>query len=48
LLIFNGVHYVNGNVRHTGREHEDLHLDKWHIAVPNTAIQSFTIVGDID
>ncbi len=40
--------YVRGKVSHSGREHADLQLLKWHIAVPNTATTSWTITGDID
>ena len=44
-----GVSLVKGKVEHTGREHEDLNLRSvWHIAIPNTAIKSFTISGNID
>lgn len=39
---------VRGKVSHSGREHEDLTLAFWHLAVPNTATRSFTITGDID
>ena len=31
-----------------GREHEPLELKIWHKAIPNTAIKSFTITGNID
>lgn len=40
--------YVTGTVAHGGFEHPDLELEGWHKAVPNTAIESFTIVGGID
>lgn len=40
--------FVKGEVTHTGREHEPLHLKDWYIAVPNTATASFTIQGAID
>jgi hypothetical protein len=40
--------FVNGRIQHSGREHELLELKKWHKPVPNTAIASFTIVGNID
>lgn len=39
---------VKGLVTHTGREHRDLKLDGWYIAIPNTATRSFTITGDVD
>lgn len=42
------VSYVKGAVKHTGREHADLVLDGWYMPVPNTATESFTILGDID
>jgi len=40
--------YVRGNISHTGREHKTITLEGWHLAMPNTAINSFTITGDID
>lgn len=40
--------YVKGNITHTGREHEPIKLQTWHEAIPNTAIGSFTIKGDVD
>ena len=40
--------YVSGIVKHSGREHGDLTLDGWWKIVPNTAIASFTITGDVD
>lgn len=42
------VTYVTGTVKHQGREHADLKLNGWYIAVPNTSIGSFTITGDVD
>jgi hypothetical protein len=47
-LIQNGISYVTGKVSHTGREHADLHLDGWYVAVANTAQESFTVTGDVD
>lgn len=41
-------HYVTGKISHSGREHKDLVLTEWHIAIPNTATTSWTITGDID
>ena len=43
-----GVSYVKGEISHSGREHKTITLDGWHIAIPNTAIGSFTITGDVD
>jgi len=43
-----GLNYVSGRISHTGREHKDLELKTWHIAVPNTASTSWQISGDID
>jgi hypothetical protein len=43
-----GVSYVKGEISHSGREHKTITLDGWHIAMPNTAIGSFTITGDVD
>ena len=48
LFIENNVNYVKGEVTHTGREHEPITLKNWHKAIPNTAIKSFTITGNID
>jgi hypothetical protein len=39
---------VKGKVTHSGREHADMLLKGWHKAIPNTAIGSFTITGDVD
>lgn len=47
-LTVKGVTYVSGTIQHTGREHADLKLKGWYIAVPNTATKSVTITGDID
>jgi len=41
-------HFVKGQVTHSGREHEPLTLARWHIAVPNTAVNSYTIQGAVD
>ena len=43
-----GLSYVRGEISHTGREHKTITLDSWHLAMPNNAIKSFTITGDID
>ena len=40
--------FVKGEVTHSAREHEPLTLKDWHTAVPNTAVNSFTIEGNID
>jgi len=40
--------FVSGEVTHSGREHEPITLRDWYIAVPNTAINSYTIRGAID
>lgn len=37
-----------GTVEHTGREHAPLQLKGFYEAVPNTATESWTIVGDVD
>lgn len=42
------ITYVKGKVSHQGREHEDLILEGWHIAVPNTSVQSWQLDGNID
>ena len=40
--------YVSGRVSQQRREHGDLLLENWYKVVPNTAIVSFTITGNID
>ena len=40
--------YVNGTVKQSRREHGDLILHGWYKAIPNRAVQSFTIRGEID
>lgn len=42
------ITYVSGRIEHTGREHEPVNLEGWYEAVPNTAVASFTISGNID
>jgi len=47
--MYNEQHdLVSGTVRHAGREHANLVLDGWYKAVPNTAVKSFTLTGDVD
>ena len=43
-----GQVYVKGTVSHQGREHHDLTLKGWYIAVPNTGITSWQVTGEID
>lgn len=40
--------FMSGTIKHSGREHKDLVLKGWFKAVPNTAVASFTILGDVD
>ncbi|CAB1065494.1 hypothetical protein D1BOALGB6SA_10291 [Olavius sp. associated proteobacterium Delta 1] len=40
--------FVKGEVTHSGREHEPITLKTWCRPVPNTAVNSFTIQGQID
>ncbi len=40
--------FVTGKIEHTGREHKDIVLRGWYRVVPNTAIRSFTLRGDVD
>lgn len=47
-VIEPGKTYCTGKVRHTGREHKDLILKGWYLAVPNTSIENFTVTGDVD
>jgi len=48
FLVLNGVVLVSGLVRHTGREHKDITLPGWWEAVPNTAVASWQVTGEID
>jgi hypothetical protein len=48
IVATESEYYVTGKVTHSGREHEDLNLKQWYKALPNTAIESFTITGNID
>jgi hypothetical protein len=40
--------YISGKLEHSGREHRAIVLKGWFKVVPNTAIESFQISGDID
>lgn len=40
--------YVKGKVSHGGHEHTPILLGGWHKPVPNTAVESFKVSGDID
>lgn len=40
--------FVSGKVEHSGREHEPIMLKGWYKPIPNTAVNSFTIEGNID
>ena len=48
FLVLNESVLVSGLVRHTGREHRDLNLTGWWEAVPNTAVASWQVTGEID
>ena len=49
MLIVSGEKtYVSGKIVHSGREHRDLHLVGWWEPIPNTAVESWQITGDID
>jgi hypothetical protein len=48
FVIHNGTPLCSGTIVHTGREHKDLVLTGWYEAVPNTAVGSWQISGDID
>ena len=48
FLVLNGVVLVSGLVRHTGREHRDIRLEGWWEPVPNTAVQSWQVSGEVD
>lgn len=47
-VVVNGETLVSGYVEHSGREHAKLVLNGWYKAIPNTAIKSVTVTGDID
>ena len=40
--------FVMGKVAHSGREHRDLMLNEWHVAIPNAAVSSWQVSGDVD
>lgn len=40
--------YVSGKIEHSGREHAPIVLTGWFRVVPNTAVESFQITGDVD
>lgn len=40
--------FVRGRVRHGGLEHKDITLKGWHKPVPNTAVESYKISGEVD
>lgn len=48
MVEHDALHYVAGKLEHTGREHKELILKDFYLAVPNTATKSWTIVGDVD
>ncbi|OGR74280.1 MAG: hypothetical protein A2089_03830 [Elusimicrobia bacterium GWD2_63_28] len=48
FLALNGVILVSGLVKHTGREHRDVMLKGWWEPVPNTAVSSWQVTGEID
>ncbi|MFH1619817.1 MAG: hypothetical protein ABIG11_07920 [bacterium] len=43
-------HYVGACLLKVGggREHRDLHLTGWWEAIPNTAVASWQVTGEID
>jgi hypothetical protein len=47
IELHQGV-FVKGLIEHSGREHEPLLLKEWCLCVPNTAVNSYTIHGNID
>lgn len=47
-VVLNGITYCTGRVSHSGREHADLRLKGWWMAVPNTSVKNFTVTGDVD
>lgn len=48
LLEIKGGKFVTGEVEHMGGEHEPIKLKGWYKPIPNTAVKSFTITGDVD
>lgn len=48
MRTIGGETFVSGTVTHDGREHKELTLTGWYKAVPNTAVSSFQVTGDVD
>jgi hypothetical protein len=48
FVNYDGMVLVEGTVTHSGREHRDIHLEGWWEAIPNTAVQSWQVTGDVD
>jgi len=42
------VAYAIGAVIHEGREHRTVYLPGWHRVYPNTAVNNWTVSGDVD
>jgi hypothetical protein len=48
FVNYNGMVLVSGTIKHSGREHRDVELHGWWEAVPNTAVKSWQVTGEID
>ena len=48
FVRINDLVLVSGLVSHAGREHRDVLLKGWWEPVPNTAVESWQISGDVD
>lgn len=48
LVVFEGKTLVHGKISHSGRQHKDLFLAGWYQALPNTAVNSWQVSGDVD
>lgn len=48
FIVLNEVVLVSGLVQHTGREHRDVNLEGWWEPVPNTAVSSWQVTGEVD
>ena len=48
FVVHESVRLVSGQVVHSAGEHRDLQLNGWWEALPNKAVQSWQVNGDID
>lgn len=48
FVRYKDIVLVSGTVSHSGREHRDVLLKGWWEPVPNTAVQSWQVSGEVD